>query len=230
MSNFKIDLEQEQYPIDFLKKYFFPYIEKQGILQNYIVDKNIQLTGIDIIFHYPNKMINVDIKAQMNRYINNPTPTFCLELEYLKDNIIKQGWLFRSDLATQLYGFIWIDSAICDDKHLIHNFEDINKLTILFVYKSSIISYLESIGFNKTRLDTYISDLKQQKETNGCKQTRLINGLKLFQTLYLSEQPVNLVVPISIWNQLACSKYIITKQNIIALKENSTFCNKIVAV
>lgn len=226
MTNYERDFEQEQYPIAYLRKYFFPYIQKKGIMQQYITDKNTQLSGVDIVLEYPNKQLNLDIKAQMNKYINNPTPTFCLELEYMKDKELKEGWLFREDLLTDMYGLIWIHDAKCDGNYLLHSEEDINELTLLFAHKRVVHKYLENIGIGRKAVGLAIQMLKKQPEEKRCKQLRITPDLKLFQTLYLPEQPVNLVVPNKIWDKLACSKYVVRKDEIKIEKEGSKYCEK----
>lgn len=229
VNNFRRDLEQEQFPIEFLKKYFFnPYIACQKkIRPEYVTDIETQLTGIDIILNYEDeKKVNIDIKAQMNKYINHPTPTFCLETEYTKQGVIHEGWLFRDDLKTDIYGFIWINSADCDKKHLLHSCEDINKLTILFVHKSDVLKYLGSLGIDKKSIEDSTRKLKTIPGKNGTRQDKLPGDLKLFQTLFLPEQPINIVVPNRIWDELACAKYVVTKEQIQILKENRVFCDK----
>lgn len=236
LNNFQRDLQQEQYPVQFILKYLYGlYITpKYGIIANYMYDKKVQLSGIDVVhYHLNGKRENIDFKAQMNKYIGNPTPTFCLELEYLKNDVIKQGWLFREDLQTDIYAFIWINKANytkTENDKLLSDLDQIQDITVRYVHKGILLNYLKGAGISPNSLN--IEKLKQRyPNEKNCKQLRINNDIKLFQTMYLPEQPVNLVISNKIWEQLACSSYNIYKENaqiiIHIYKENSIFLDKV---
>lgn len=223
MNNFERDLEQEQIPILYLKENLFPYIySKYSISTQYISDIRTQLSGIDLIFHYPDgHKWNVDIKAQMNKYISKPTKTFCLEIEYLKDGSIKTGWLLNNNLKTDIYGFIWINDSDFIKKGnniLLLSPLMIKTLTIFFIHKQKIYNYLNYIGLNANILMEYVNKLKNIDIHNGTRQLKYNNDVKLFQSCFLPEQPINIVVSNNIWNNLACCKYVVENNNIIRLK------------
>lgn len=222
MNNFERDLEQEQIPILFLKEKFFPYINNEyNINVQYVEDIPTQLSGIDLMFHYPDSHTwNVDIKAQMNKYISKPTNTFCLEIEYLKNGIIKTGWLLNNDLKTDIYGFIWINDSGYIKKGnniLLDSPNMIKTLTIFFIHKQIIYKYLNSIGLTYDVLMKNVNQLKSMEVNNGTRQLRYNNDVKFFQSCFLPEQPINLVVSNKVWKQLACCKYKVTNNEILKI-------------
>ena len=78
----KQDTKQEKIINSFLYDNFFTKVNKTSCL---IEDKELQIAGVDLqMKNKKDNIVNIDIKAQSSsRYINNPRPTFVLELSSL---------------------------------------------------------------------------------------------------------------------------------------------------
>ena len=205
-SNRKFDSNQEKIINQFTYTFFLKK-EYKDVEMVYDVDK--QICGIDAICDG----LNIDIKAQAS-YINNPRPTFILELSFLdKYGNLKKGWFLNDKLSTTHYCFIWIPSA---KSNILKSIDDINRLEIMVVDKERLKDYI----FNKYG-ERNIYKTLDEMITNGVRYTFLDGGVKYCQTTTLFEKPVTLVVPKYILKKFSTKHCIVTKEKIINIVDNN---------
>lgn len=107
-----------------------------------------QLRGVDVIFKHrkTQETFLVDEKAQLD-YINEDLPTFAFELHYLKNGVLKEGWLFDSAKKTDFYALV---TAIYEDEPAKYT-----SCKVTFVNRSKLVSFLEAKGVSKNSLMNY---------------------------------------------------------------------------
>jgi hypothetical protein len=188
MSSFQSDLNQEQ----ILSKYLDNIYSEKKIEYKRIFDLNMQHQGIDVIMTIDSKEYNIDEKAQLH-YVGSDLPTFTFELSYLKNNLIKEGWLFDEHKLTQYY-FLITGVFLKKGKTILSTPDDIEKIKITSVNRQKLIIFLESKGLSKGKLLKYDSDIRESK-TFGKNELAELNekteGL-IYYTNHLSEKPINL--------------------------------------
>jgi hypothetical protein len=238
-----VDLVQEQITRDCVNQNFFKkYIEpKYNAKIDSIDDLDTQFKGIDFVMHFNNQTINSDLKAQTNNYINNPTPTFCLELSYMLRGDLKNGWFVRDDLDTEQYIFMWIHQAnVVKVKNMsyINNVNDIHNYELMFIKKESIQNYLNTIGLTKENIkqidkhirNNNISRLYYDIETQKTCEKRPQQKLTFVYSTFLEEKVINLVLPKQQLSKIAQAHYIIQDNQINILKEASKYTRKTIIV
>ena len=100
MSKFQSDLAQEE----ILSKYLDKIYKEKKIEFERIFDLDLQHQGIDLKIFVNSNQYLIDEKAQLH-YINSELPTFTFELSYMKNNILKNGWLFDENKKTEYFFF-----------------------------------------------------------------------------------------------------------------------------
>jgi hypothetical protein len=219
--NFSRDLQQEEIVIEFLKNTFFSFLEMyENAFVEIVKDEERQMHGIDAIAMYLfNKDKDTefyDVKAQMNKYITNPTNTFCLELGYEKFGEPKTGWFLKDGLKTSHYLFMWIFKSDYEEKgnnRLLKKWLDIKEAEIMVVDKSKLVQSLNDVGLTKeclmdiknTMMEGYKSnkmervyfdlDKKELVENKG-------NTFTITKSNFLPEKPINLVIPKSFYKKI----------------------------
>lgn len=188
MPSFNSDLSQEAILSEYLDNL---YKEKKIDFQR-IFDLDKQHQGIDLVIQHNSVDYFIDEKAQLH-YLNKDLPTFTFELSYLKNNKLKEGWLFDNKKLTHYY-FLITGIFLKKGKSKLINADDIDKLKITSVNRVNLIEYLTSIGLEKTKLLEY--DLKLRENNSFGKN--IIPELKpqseglIFFTEHLIEKPINL--------------------------------------
>ena len=161
-------------------------------LVNFDEYPELQYAGVDIITTCNLHNTYIDVKCQTNTYINNPTPTFCLELSYFKGDTIKEGWFTKEDQLTDYFLFVWIPKASSNDCSITTE-SQLSEVECMLVFKNDIWDYLNSTGVTKTDLIQAAENLrKMDKNFCRCGTTK---KLKLTRSDFLPEKPVNLVIP-----------------------------------
>lgn len=184
-SNFKQDLAKEQllHPLldDFygqLKHYDFERVHELGQ----------QHRGIDVILTHrkTHNSYFVDEKAQLD-YLNEDLPTFAFEIQYLKNGVLRPGWLFDAQKKTQFYA---LATSIYSD--------EIGKLTscrLTLVNRQKLLLLLEKLGIVEDKLLKMVTDT-----TTGKIEIDALNAKKegyLFQSNQKAEKPLNLVLKLN---------------------------------
>ena len=137
----------------------------------------------------------IDLKAQTNKYINNPTNTFCTEVESIIDGRVSDGWIIKDQL-TDYYLFVWIHKAILDDDNWIRNIEQLEKVEFMFVMKKDILGYLIHKGIDRNSCKQIAAGMRRGKfVTNETEylRTYIYNDVKFTLSKIIAEKPVNIV-------------------------------------
>lgn len=188
MPSFHSDLEQE----GILSKYLDNIYKEKKIEFERIFDLDIQHQGIDLKIFVDSNQYLIDEKAQLH-YINSDLPTFTFELLYIKNNVIKGGWLFDSNKKTQYY-FLITGIYLKEDKTELKTPEDIDKLKITSVNRTKLIQHLDSIGLNISKLHKYDKHFRMNNSYGKNEITELnkySEGLIYFSE-QLVEKPINI--------------------------------------
>lgn len=200
-SNFKKDLQKEKELAVYLDSLY------QKHLKNYttkrINDYKQQLQGVDILFIQKEKGIsfNVDEKAQLD-YIGEDLPTFAFEINYIKNDSLKKGWLFDTTKTTQFYALI---TAIYKDEP--------NKFTsckITLVNRKKLIALLKS---KKITQDVLCNYLENEHKTYGKIIIKELHnyreGYLYFSSKNKAESPLNLILKLDYLIQKGVAKRLI---------------------
>ena len=231
-SKFKEDIKQENIltPIivndiigNFLTSQDFTYH-----LVNYENDADAQYKGIDFVMkNKEGHSWNVDVKCQTNDYINSPTRTFSIELNYLKNGVFKEGWFVNKDNLTDFYLFVWIHKANLNEDGLINNVNQIEKMELMFVRKQSVVDYLKLAGYSIEDLVKKSIELRNKAEKNLFLPNKKGKEIKLVCTRHLSEKPVNIIISKYIYQKMLGSKHLmyIKGMGLVPYKEDMLYKN-----
>lgn len=188
MSKFQSDLAQEE----ILSKYLDKTYKEKKIEFERIFDLDLQHQGIDLKIFVNSKQYLIDEKAQLH-YINTELPTFTFELSYIKNNILKNGWLFDENKKTQYY-FLITGIYLKENKAKLKTSDDIKKLKITSVNRNKLIQHLDSIGLNIIKLQKYDNHFRMNNSYGKNEITELdkySEGLIYFSE-QLVEKPINI--------------------------------------
>lgn len=169
--------------------------------------KEAQLRGSDIILSIPSLGIYdiiVDEKG-MTQYMDNPLPTFSLELSFMNYGREITGWFVDESKSTQYYMFLWPRAkvrwnATCDD---------ILEVEYALVSRSAIQKYLEENGYNQNALIAKTALIRKSNQDGAIDKGE--KDFWFYKTTKLIEQPINLILRKKIYLQLATIKGIIKK-------------------
>jgi len=199
MSNRPIDHQQEKYVTEFVNKYFFSKLSKNVIV---VDDNDLQLSGVDMIINDK----YYDLKAQTN-YINDPRPTFILELLFFSKQGEKRcGWFMNESLKTNYYVFIWIPNARTNQYGRLTSAEDIEEAEIMIIDRQKLHDYIFSI----ISLEDMRKTVTELLHT-GERYKNVIDGVKYCYSTQLDERPICLVVSKELLKTTAVYHYIVRK-------------------
>lgn len=212
VSNRKNDTKQEKVLNDYLFKNYFKPLNPTSQL---VFDKDLQIAGVDVEITTKNGVKKyIDIKAQSSKkYVNNPKPTYILELSSLNrhgDDFV--GWFLNEELITDYYTFVWIPKAKVNEKLEIVSPDDIEEVEVMTVNKSALKKYILSILGDRN-----IQDIVAQMRKNELTRLPLTNGIHFSHTPTLFEKPVNLVVKKHILKKFAINHYYIKQGKLIKI-------------
>ena len=182
------------------------YIINQYLLANYfnkaftsaclIDDTSLQNAGVDVMCSSElGEDMKIDVKAQSSaKYINNPRPTFLLEVStynrYGTEECV--GWFFDAQKITEYYTFVWIHEARVDAKGRILRPEDIQRVEVLIVDAKKLQDYIDDVlwDYSMDDIDSIVSAMRSKElmRQDVCK------GIHYSHSTQLIEKPVNLVV------------------------------------
>lgn len=211
-SNRKEDHRTEQIISDFL---IDAYFKKKNETSKLVDTKELQFAGVDVQMEKNGHTSNIDIKAQASKkYINNPTKTFVLELDFLdKDGYRHIGWFLNEELITDYYTFVWVLDSDVDENNKLHTKDDIHKLEVMTIDKRKLSDYVMK-RLKDVDYETIISEMRNTEET----RRNLVNGIRFSHTPTLREKPVNLVVDKWVLKKFAICHSIVTKDEITKIK------------
>lgn len=161
-----------------------------------------QLSGSDIILSIPSLNvfdIVVDEKGQ-TQYMNNPLPTFSLELSFFNGNEEIMGWFLDDEKKTQYYMFIWPKAnngwnATCDD---------IIEVDYALVSKQSLREYFESKGLSREKLIEKNSLIRKGNQKGAIEKGK--EDYWFYYSDQLVEKPINIVLRKKVYESLAIMK------------------------
>ncbi|WP_239747758.1 hypothetical protein [Mammaliicoccus sp. P-M56] len=217
-SKYEKNAADERIVGEFLDEYFYPVIEKKytntikSINRNFNVSK--QNKGVDVILKSNNgSIINIDEKAA-TEHLNKGLPTFVLEIYFLKDEILKDGWLFGekySDTDTYLFCWIWTEDT---DKVL--SVENIKHIEAYSIRKSELKQLLnDNYGINK--LNYKQKSKLAAKEINSTNRNVYLkgnSGPRWNISHQKNEKPITLVTPKHILKKVTKTIFNISKHEV----------------
>lgn len=212
----KEDQRREAIICDFLDNKVYP---KMGIHPKRNTEKDTQLKGIDITFKLGGEEYLCDEKSAV-RNGTKRLNTFCLELSHRPRGFYHNvdGWFFKEDNLTNSYMLVWVDGLRNDQWR---SSESITSAQVLLVRKKAILEWLEGQGISEERLRKLTSAMLEQgldkyylKLANPYTEEdgKVVDSIKMVQLEYLSENPVNLLLPRSVYMQIADRNRFIIQQ------------------
>lgn len=188
MSKFQSDLAQEE----ILSKYLDKIYKEKKIEFERIHKLDLQHQGIDLKIFVNSNQYLIDEKAQLH-YINTELPTFTFELSYMKNNILKNGWLFDKNKKTQYY-FLITGIYLKENKAKLKTSDDIKKLKITSVNRNKLIQHLDSIGLNISKLQKYDNHFRMNNSygKNGITELDKYSEGVIYFSEQLVEKPINI--------------------------------------
>ena len=190
-STFKSDLSKEKKLANFLDATY--YKDKITFPKNFsierIYDNNLQHKGVDIIIKDSKNNLEfyIDEKAQLD-FINKKLPTFAFELSYLKNEILKNGWLFdKSKITNQYFLMTCIETVNNEFK----------SCRLLSVDRFKLHIFLKKKNLTQEILRNYENDLRRKNEFGKHYIKELLkNEGSLNYTEHKAEKPINIVMQI----------------------------------
>ena len=147
-------------------------------------------------------------------YINRPKARFAFEVSYIQDGSdeVMDGWLVNDDSETDCYMLIWIDRARTDKLNRIVA-DDFEQVTICFVTKKSIISYLRSYRYTIDR----IKGLAKEMRTTDIGDKIVISpdAVLYYTRKGYSEQPINILIERDVLCRLSHGVYDVSREEVI---------------
>lgn len=196
-SNFKADLENERKLSVLLDSYYKKHLNHYGFKR--VRDIKRQLTGVDVILTRKSngKTYLVDEKAQLY-YINDDLPTFAFELSYLKNGVLKKGWLFDASKKTDFYALV---TAIYTDEPNLYT-----SCKITMVNRKKLVGFLASRKLTPESFES--RDLKQGRNIIQELDPQ-IEGYVYFSKTKKAEKPLNLILKLDFLVEQGIAKRLI---------------------
>ncbi|RKR14824.1 hypothetical protein CLV91_0904 [Maribacter vaceletii] len=200
-SNFKKDLQKEKELAVYLDSLYKTHLKKYTTQR--VLNYKKQLQGIDVLFTHneTQETYKIDEKAQLD-YIGEDLPTFAFEINYIKNDSLKKGWLFDTSKTTQFYALI---TAIYKDEP--------NKFTsckITLVNRKKLIALLKS---KKITQDVLCNYLENEHKTYGKIIIKELHnyreGYLYFSSKNKAESPLNLILKLDYLIQKGVAKRLI---------------------
>ena len=201
MSYRNIDMDNEQKLARFLDTRF--YIQPDFSSAVRIVDYNEQMKGKDIIVSSVKYGLENAIIDEKNtaHYVNKDIPTFAFELSFLLNNGQEvEGWLTDPGKETEYYLLIYPFATLANSPARIPVFDKITRIRYILIKRESILKLLLDKGFNR---DALLSKAREMRNIVKCKEDnerikatdKSSYGFYFYYTFYLTEKPVNVVIP-----------------------------------
>lgn len=180
MSTYAADYRAATKVEQFLDENFYPRLHMET---ERVYDKERQVRGMDVLL--AGGRVVIDEKAQIS-CANRPRDTFIMELGfYDRAGRWCDGWFLRDDLATTHYLLVWLDEVAGD---IYKRDSVIRKVSLSLISKAQIKSFLSDYVDSYERL---VDEVKRSR----CGRIPLGDGLRVVQSVRLSEAPVNVVIP-----------------------------------
>lgn len=216
MSSRRIDMRGERALGLFIDEFFYPRLcEIEGFTHTErIYDADMQKKGCDIcIYNKGGRSIKIDEKSQLH-FINKPRDTFVFEVSFLKADSgeVRSGWLVSDDNITDCYMLVWIDRARTDKINRIVA-EDFEQVTICFITKKKVISYLASCGYTIQKIKVLADEMrKKEQETTAFIST---DAVLYYSREVIPERPINILINKRVLYRLSYGVYVVTREGVI---------------
>lgn len=192
------DINLSTFFSDILDKTFYPQETTNFQRINTFTE---QIKGVDVIFDIGDKHYICDEKAAVTwRNLN----TYSLEISFINSmNKIQDGWLVSDNEINNAYVFIWIDDNDLGSTTRV-NYKHIkfDKITVAIIQKQKIIEYLESLGWTTEKLKQKATNIRNNPNKEYMGNIKK-DGCKFSFTTKLVEQPINVILPKSVYLQMA---------------------------
>lgn len=171
------------------------------------IDKNLIFNGDVKMKDKDGNDILIAEKAQ-TKFINNPIPSFTLELGYYNGTVamdnFKLGWLLNDTLGITHYMFIWVLDADKDAAHL-ESFNEIHKVRICMIKRDKIFELFSDNNLDIMELIERTSNLTYNSTERKYDKYRedIREGMTIVQSLAYHEKPVNLKVSFDLYLKYA---------------------------
>lgn len=215
-STFRKNLEIEEEISQWLHQHFYSTdIFERAVKIN---ESDLQHKGVDVYLQShtifkDRREHAVDEKAAMT-YVKrdhkeSPLPTFAFELNYLKDDQLKEGWVYGDKYTnTEYYHIMWIWADVSKKGQFKYTWQEINQQNItkvkgLFIKKSVIQNYLSELNIRQQNLWVLRSQLQTRKKPI----IQLDSFSKVMISHYLKEKPMNIVINAKKLEELASYQY-----------------------
>ncbi|MBQ8806022.1 MAG: hypothetical protein IJZ68_06015 [Bacteroidaceae bacterium] len=169
-------------------------------------DTDMQGKGVDFkCDSNTTKDMLVDVKAMSSKkYINDPRPTYSLEVStYNRNGDEITGWFFSAESMTEYYTFVWIHDAKVDSNGRIRTAEDINKVEVMTVDAHALQDYIDDVLYDNDMDDIF--QIAQSMRWREEQKITVCPGICWRHSSHLPEKPVNLVVHKDILQRFALS-------------------------
>ena len=200
--NRKNDEKQEKIINSYLLEKYFHKISPNAEL---VFNTDLQVAGADVSVELSDgRTTYFDIKAQSSaKYINDPRPTFCLEVSSLNRYGEEfDGWFINDELITDYYTFVWVHDARVNSQNRIASPDDIYKLEVMTVSKKKLKKYILS-QLGKTDIGKVVKGMRE----NGKRRLDIVDGIHFSHSPQLYEKPVNIIVRKSVLKKFALKKF-----------------------
>ena len=167
------------------------------------IDKNLIANGDVVMTDKSGRKLVISEKAQTG-FINNPLPSFTLELGYYSADEFRLGWLLNDEIGITHYMLIWVLDAEKDAKDL-DSFQQIHKVRICMIPRENIFKMFSDNNIEVSELaDRAMNLVMNPPEAKYEKYTEEIRkGMTLVQSLSFKEKPVNLKVSFDLYLKYA---------------------------
>jgi len=170
----------------------------------------LQYRGVDVIVDGKHGTSYIDEKVKLNN-INDPPENICFELSSVQNGKFREGWFLRENSLTTHYLIGCVFSRNTDKRTL--RLEQIDNITATLVKKDDVWAFLAANGVTRETLVTLAKTHSTMSSvTNGVggRIQRISVGKteRVWATCshWLSENPLNLIVPFSVLNLLPHTK------------------------
>lgn len=195
---------------------------RHGVVCSRVHDKVRQFKGIDVEILSRADQAYIDEKVKIDN-INNPPSAFSFELSSVQRGEIRQGWFLNKSIVTSHYLIGCVFSKNTDKRTLKES--DIDYISATMVAKAELCKWLASIGIRYSSLVSLDEDIRKNplkyRVKIGERRTFRISAFGtdkvwLTYSAWLSEAPINLVVPKTTLDLLPRSRrYVISRNGFV---------------
>lgn len=164
-----------------------PLIKRDHIFLQRETNRRLDSLGVDAVMASKSKIDYVDLKHHAFYFIKERHPDYSFELETgWRDTPVKDryhGWFVSSKKVTDVYGFLFWNGTP----------DNVENMRVRLIRRTAIKEKLLSMGIDVENWYSYTN--APPKLFNGNKYWFIYENIRIVQSMFLPEQPINLVVP-----------------------------------